>query len=197
MLAHRTTLRRCCGELGQPSAKSPLTCWVTPRKALGNGMRSMKRWWRMQIKKILGLWEAWSNGWSISCTGTYLSLFMFDSYFSLCLIRIFFIICTKKRELAPHTPCLVARRGFLGVFLMAAWPNAFFDLCGICCGHLLMPFWTFFLATLAGKAGVKIGGQVNWFSVRLLIGWIVEWANAWDCGQIDRCAAPSLTAPRV
>merc|ERR1719498_123434 len=52
------------------------------------------------------------------------------------------------------------RQGFLGVFLMAAWPNAFFDLCGICCGQLLMPFWTFFLATLAGKAGCKIALQL-------------------------------------
>jgi len=45
--------------------------------------------------------------------------------------------------------------GFMGVFIMSAWPNAAFDLCGICCGHFMMPFWTFFSATLAGKAGVK------------------------------------------
>jgi hypothetical protein len=45
--------------------------------------------------------------------------------------------------------------GFLGVFLMAAWPNFAFDLCGICCGHFLMPFWTFFGATLLGKAFVR------------------------------------------
>lgn len=31
--------------------------------------------------------------------------------------------------------------GFLGVFIMAAWPNFAFDLCGICCGHFLMSFW--------------------------------------------------------
>lgn len=45
--------------------------------------------------------------------------------------------------------------GFLGVFLMAAWPNFAFDLCGICCGHFLMPFWTFFGATFVGKACVR------------------------------------------
>ncbi len=45
--------------------------------------------------------------------------------------------------------------GFLGVFLMASWPNFAFDLCGICCGHFLMPFWTFFGATLIGKAVVR------------------------------------------
>jgi hypothetical protein len=48
------------------------------------------------------------------------------------------------------------RHGFWGIFLLAAWPNALFDLCGICCGHFLMPFWQFFGATLMGKALVKV-----------------------------------------
>lgn len=39
---------------------------------------------------------------------------------------------------------------------MAAWPNAAFDLCGICCGHFLMPFWEFFLATWIGKGLIKV-----------------------------------------
>jgi len=55
--------------------------------------------------------------------------------------------------------------GFWGVFLMSAWPNAAFDLCGICCGHFQMPFWTFFGGTLAGKAGVKAVGQCLFFTV--------------------------------
>ena len=48
------------------------------------------------------------------------------------------------------------RHGFWGIFLLAAWPNALFDLCGICCGHFLMPFWEFIGATMAGKALVKV-----------------------------------------
>jgi membrane protein YqaA with SNARE-associated domain len=47
------------------------------------------------------------------------------------------------------------RWGFWGVFLMSAWPNALFDLCGICCGTCLMPFWHFFSACWLGKACVK------------------------------------------
>ena len=47
---------------------------------------------------------------------------------------------------------------------MAAWPNALFDLCGLCCGHFLMPFWTFFSAVLIGKAGVKVVGQLMFFT---------------------------------
>lgn len=51
--------------------------------------------------------------------------------------------------------------GFWGILLLAAYPNAAFDLCGICCGHFLMPFWEFFGATLIGKGGIKVGwGQV-------------------------------------
>ncbi|CAN0452083.1 unnamed protein product, partial [Phaeothamnion confervicola] len=55
------------------------------------------------------------------------------------------------------------KHGFLGVFLMSAWPNMAFDLCGICCGHFLMSFWTFFGATLLGKAGVKVTLQTAFF----------------------------------
>jgi vacuole membrane protein 1 len=57
------------------------------------------------------------------------------------------------------------KHGFLGVFLMSAWPNMAFDLCGICCGHFLMPFWTFFGATLLGKAGVKVVMQACFFTM--------------------------------
>jgi uncharacterized membrane protein YdjX (TVP38/TMEM64 family) len=45
--------------------------------------------------------------------------------------------------------------GFYGVLALSSWPNIAFDLCGICCGHYLMPFWDFFLATLIGKAVVR------------------------------------------
>eukprot|EP00441_Pelagodinium_beii_P015503 CAMPEP_0197663588 /NCGR_PEP_ID=MMETSP1338-20131121/58029_1 /TAXON_ID=43686 ORGANISM="Pelagodinium beii, Strain RCC1491" /NCGR_SAMPLE_ID=MMETSP1338 /ASSEMBLY_ACC=CAM_ASM_000754 /LENGTH=500 /DNA_ID=CAMNT_0043242043 /DNA_START=55 /DNA_END=1557 /DNA_ORIENTATION=- len=51
------------------------------------------------------------------------------------------------------------KHGFLGIFLLASWPNAAFDMCGMCCGYLLMPFWTFFIATAAGKGLVKVNGQ--------------------------------------
>jgi membrane protein YqaA with SNARE-associated domain len=45
--------------------------------------------------------------------------------------------------------------GFYGVLLMASYPNLAFDLCGVCCGHFLMPFFTFFIATFLGKAVVR------------------------------------------
>ena len=40
-------------------------------------------------------------------------------------------------------------------------PNPLFDLAGITCGHFLVPFGTFFGATLIGKAVVKMHIQVS------------------------------------
>eukprot|EP01059_Diplonema_ambulator_P033236 TRINITY_DN6861_c2_g1_i7.p1 TRINITY_DN6861_c2_g1~~TRINITY_DN6861_c2_g1_i7.p1 ORF type:complete len:529 (+),score=140.56 TRINITY_DN6861_c2_g1_i7:49-1635(+) len=57
----------------------------------------------------------------------------------------------------------VKRWGFLAVFLLASWPNALFDLCGLCCGAIRMPFLTFFSACLLGKAVVKVGLQSMFF----------------------------------
>lgn len=51
---------------------------------------------------------------------------------------------------------LLKRRGFIGIFLLSSVPNMAFDLCGMCCGHFMMPFSTFFSAVLLGKAGVKV-----------------------------------------
>jgi len=42
--------------------------------------------------------------------------------------------------------------GFFRIMLFASIPNPLFDLAGLTCGHLLVPFWTFFGATLIGKA---------------------------------------------
>lgn len=51
---------------------------------------------------------------------------------------------------------LIKRVGFLGILACASIPNPLFDLAGITCGHFLVPFWTFFGATLIGKAVIKM-----------------------------------------
>lgn len=51
---------------------------------------------------------------------------------------------------------LVQKVGFIGILLCASIPNPLFDLAGITCGHFLVPFWTFFGATLIGKAVIKM-----------------------------------------
>ena len=55
----------------------------------------------------------------------------------------------------------IQRHGFWGILLLAAYPNAAFDLCGICCGHFLMPFWQFFGATLLGKGVIKASARAG------------------------------------
>ncbi|ESL12189.1 hypothetical protein TRSC58_00048 [Trypanosoma rangeli SC58] len=57
----------------------------------------------------------------------------------------------------------IQRYGFWAILLLAAWPNMAFDLCGMACGHFLMPFWTFFGATFIGKALIKVNMQAVFF----------------------------------
>ena len=57
------------------------------------------------------------------------------------------------------------KHGFWGLVAMSAWPNAAFDLCGICCGTFMMPFWQFFGATLIGKGFIKAPCQGAVFSM--------------------------------
>ncbi|KAJ8403865.1 hypothetical protein AAFF_G00347330 [Aldrovandia affinis] len=51
---------------------------------------------------------------------------------------------------------MVQKVGFFGILACASVSNPLFDLAGITCGHFLVPFWTFFGATLIGKAVVKM-----------------------------------------
>ena len=41
--------------------------------------------------------------------------------------------------------------GFVGVLLMASYPNALFDMCGLCCGHFMMPMHQFLIATVGAS----------------------------------------------
>lgn len=51
---------------------------------------------------------------------------------------------------------IIEKAGFFGILACASIPNPLFDLAGITCGHFLVPFWTFFGATLIGKAVIKM-----------------------------------------
>eukprot|EP00948_MAST-09A_sp_MAST-9A-sp1_P003933 g3933.t1 len=53
----------------------------------------------------------------------------------------------------------VEEYGFWGVLALSSWPNAAFDMCGICCGHFQMPFFSFFSAVWIGKAVIKVNLQ--------------------------------------
>jgi len=56
------------------------------------------------------------------------------------------------------------QNGFWGVLLMASYPNALFDMCGLCCGHFMMPMWSFLIATMIGKGFIKAPCQALAFT---------------------------------
>jgi len=62
-------------------------------------------------------------------------------------------IFTKAKKAVPK---IVEKVGFFGILAFASIPNPLFDLAGITCGHCLVPFWTFFGATLIGKSIIKM-----------------------------------------
>ena len=53
------------------------------------------------------------------------------------------------------------KHAFLTVLACASIPNPLFDLAGIACGHFLIPFYTFFIATSIGKSLIKTSIQVE------------------------------------
>eukprot|EP00826_Nyctotherus_ovalis_P035787 TRINITY_DN3105_c0_g3_i6.p2 TRINITY_DN3105_c0_g3~~TRINITY_DN3105_c0_g3_i6.p2 ORF type:complete len:108 (+),score=10.60 TRINITY_DN3105_c0_g3_i6:690-1013(+) len=55
----------------------------------------------------------------------------------------------------------IKNRAFIVVLLCASIPNPLFDLAGLMCGHFLIPFRTFFIATAIGKAIIKVSIQVT------------------------------------
>ncbi|CAG9462541.1 unnamed protein product [Pedinophyceae sp. YPF-701] len=51
---------------------------------------------------------------------------------------------------------LIRVYGFWGVLLLSSVPNALFDVCGVVCGHYLMPWKEFVAAVALGKAVVRV-----------------------------------------
>lgn len=54
----------------------------------------------------------------------------------------------------------VQKHAFFTVVLLASVPNPLFDLAGLTCGHLLVPFHIFLVATVIGKAFIKVNIQL-------------------------------------
>ncbi|XP_052738984.1 vacuole membrane protein 1 [Bicyclus anynana] len=87
---------------------------------------------------------------------------------------------------------LVQKVGFAGILACASIPNPLFDLAGLTCGHFLVPFWTFFGATLLGKAVIKMHIQ-KMFVIIAFNETLVAQALAW----VERIPyiGPKLEAP--
>eukprot|EP01132_Coremiostelium_polycephalum_P002909 gene2909-3626_t len=61
----------------------------------------------------------------------------------------------ENQDENPLLKRIIEKLGFFGILAFASIPNPLFDLAGIICGTCLVPFWTFFGATLIGKAVIK------------------------------------------
>ncbi|ELP88252.1 transmembrane protein, putative [Entamoeba invadens IP1] len=57
----------------------------------------------------------------------------------------------------------VDKYGVWAIVALSAWPNAAFDLCGMCCGYNLIPLKTFLGGTIIGKAMIKVNLQAVFF----------------------------------
>lgn len=75
----------------------------------------------------------------------------------------------------------IKKRGFWGIVLLSSYPNAAFDLCGICCGQNMMPFWQFLGATVLGKGFIKILGQSG-----ILVLLFMKGTREWVFQQLER-----------
>lgn len=65
-------------------------------------------------------------------------------------------VARSKKKLAVF----LKSHAFMTVLCMASIPNPLFDLAGLMCGHFQIPFFTFFIPTLIGKAINKVSIQV-------------------------------------
>ncbi|XP_053617154.1 vacuole membrane protein 1 [Plodia interpunctella] len=75
---------------------------------------------------------------------------------------------------------LVERVGFAGILACASVPNPLFDLAGLTCGHFLVPFWTFFGATVIGKAIIKMHIQKMFVIIAFnetLVSQVLSWVE--------------------
>lgn len=65
---------------------------------------------------------------------------------------------------------------FFTILILASVPNPLFDLAGMLCGQLSVPFWKFFIATLIGKAIIKTHIQTI-FIILVCNNQLLEWVE--------------------
>jgi vacuole membrane protein 1 len=107
------------------------------------------------------------------------------------------LLGSMKRWVATHLKDL----GFFGIALFASIPNPLFDLAGLTCGHVGVPFWTFFGATVLGKAIVKVHLQaafvITMFNVQYLARLVDTLESLLGALGVDADLAASLAKQRA
>jgi len=65
------------------------------------------------------------------------------------------IFTGKLAKFQEMTSNFIQKWGFYGVIVMASYPNATFDMCGMTCGYFKMSIWEFVCGCIIGKACIK------------------------------------------
>ena len=60
-----------------------------------------------------------------------------------------------KNIIKNNIDCSNKNRIFLGILLMASWPNLTFDMCGMLCGYYKLTMTEFLIPTILGKGFIK------------------------------------------
>jgi len=93
---------------------------------------------------------------------------------------------------------ILSHFSFSIILLLASVPNPLFDFAGMLCGQFGVPFWKFFLATLIGKAIIKVSIQITSVITlcnNQLLDLVEKWV-IWVLGNVPGVASvlPSLVA---
>jgi len=93
---------------------------------------------------------------------------------------------------------ILSHFSFSIILLLASVPNPLFDFAGMLCGQFGVPFWKFFLATLIGKAIIKVSIQITSVITlcnNQLLDLVEKWV-IWALGNVPGVASvlPSLVA---
>ncbi|KAJ7422152.1 hypothetical protein WISP_38999 [Willisornis vidua] len=106
-------------------------------------------------------WDIMSCHQNIPACGFLRRSVAFDALYEMATSDELFAVTDFASRAKVAVQNLVQKVGFFGILACASIPNPLFDLAGITCGHFLVPFWTFFGATLIGKAVIKMHIQAS------------------------------------
>jgi len=65
-----------------------------------------------------------------------------------------------KGRIIKHMKDFILKKGWIAILIYASIPNLIFDLVSATSGYFLVPFMTFFSATVLGKAIIKTHLQI-------------------------------------
>jgi hypothetical protein len=83
----------------------------------------------------------------------FMSHFLREKFQTGFILRTMYVCMTK----------FISTLGMFGVVVLSSYPNAAFDMCGICCGIIGMSLTRFLTATIIGKALIKAPVQAYLF----------------------------------